>query len=72
MANDIAIAILAFTLGAALGIWVLFVSMKAFLRHVYHCGECKRQWIRKFDQHEDREGKCWWKMLENETKGETK
>jgi len=70
MGNDIAIAILGIGLGAGLGIWALLACMKAFLRHLYHCAECKDYWTSRFDEHADRSGKCWWKALQKETKEE--
>lgn len=72
MAQAIAISVVAFALGAGLAIWGFSACLKAYVRHVYHCAECKAKVTARFDEHEDSGEKCWYGGLLKEAKGEIK
>ena len=63
MINQIAIAILAFTLGVILAVVLAWTTIRKVFMHAAHCSVCKKIWMDFFNEHEDTGTHCVWKKF---------
>jgi hypothetical protein len=61
--NELATAIVAFTLGVLLSVWAAVWLYKTVWRHASHCAICKQRFIDALEEHEDNGTPCFWKKF---------
>jgi hypothetical protein len=63
MAEQIAIAILSFTLGVVLMALAAWKGFSIAFDHSAHCSVCKERWIEILNEHHDTGTYCFWKRF---------
>ncbi len=60
---SLAIAIVAFTLGAVLSLWLGYKFISAGWSHACHCATCKHVFIDMLERHQAEQHECYWRRL---------